>query len=92
MSPLTRRIFGFLKLLKENRVSQKSRVLKHLQNGHSINNLIATKEYGCVGSSLAYIIFSLRKDGHKIATETKTTANSTSYAEYTIIRDEESNY
>lgn len=70
-------------------MTQKDQILKHLQNGHKLNNLIATKEYGCVGSSLAFAIHSLRKEGHQIETERKRTARNKGYAEYSMPRPTE---
>lgn len=61
-------------------VTIKEKILRHLQSGHSINNLIAIKEYGTW--SLPYHIFALRRDGHKIRTRIRPTFNGQRFAEY----------
>lgn len=65
-------------------MSKREQILKYLKSGRPLNNLIATKEFGVVGSTLAYSIHKLREAGHNIHTERKQTFSGSSYAEYRL--------
>lgn len=54
-------------------MTQKERILKHLQDFGSITSWEAIKEYGC--TRLSAYIYLLRKDGYIIENENVTTKN-----------------
>lgn len=71
------------------KVSQKSKVLNHLQNHRCITSMEAFAKYGV--TRLSSIIFNLRKEDYLIKT-TKVTrrnqeGNSCTYAEYSLMTE-----
>lgn len=66
------------------RVSQKQRVLTHLQDHRKINPMGAIRDYGVY--RLAAVIYSLKNEGHLISTEMVNSTNrygdTTAYAVY----------
>lgn len=67
-------------------MTQKERILKHLQDFGSITSWEAIKEYGC--TRLSAYIYLLRKDGYIIENENVTTKNrygdAVTFAKYQI--------
>lgn len=67
-------------------MTQKERILKHLQDFGSITSWEAIKEYGC--TRLSAYIYLLRKDGYIIENESVTTKNrygdAVTFAKYQI--------
>ena len=67
-------------------MTQKERILKHLQDSGSITSWEAIKEYGC--TRLSAYIYLLRKDGYIIENENVTTKNrygdAVTFAKYQI--------
>lgn len=67
-------------------MTQKERILKHLQDFGSITSWEAIKEYGC--TRLSAYIYLLRKDGYIIENENITTKNrygdAVTFAKYQI--------
>lgn len=73
--------------MAENKPTQKSMVLEHLQQYGSIEPLTALREYGCY--RLGAIIFDLRADGVEITTtitqsKSKITGRPVRFAKYTL--------
>ena len=73
------------------KVSQKSEVLNYLQTHRCITSNIAIEKFGA--TRLSDIIFRLRKDGYLIKTTDITTknryGNSCTYAEYSLMKEED---
>ncbi len=65
---------------RETRKGQKSKILAHLESGKSITDDEARELYGC--KRLAARINDLRKEGHRITTETVTATNGNDCARY----------
>lgn len=67
-------------------MTQKERILKHLQDFGSITSWEAIKEYGC--TRLSAYIYLLRKDGYIIENKNVTTKNrygdAVTFAKYQI--------
>ena len=63
-------------------MSQKSRVLKHLETGAGITQYEAIIEYGVL--RLSSVIYELRKQGNKITTNMVTTGSGKRVAEYSL--------
>lgn len=68
---------------KGNKMSQKERILKHLQNGYPITPLDALNKFGCF--RLSAVIFDLRHEGYYIVTRNVTNINNKIYAEYKLV-------
>jgi hypothetical protein len=68
----------------EKEVMSKLKVLKFLQKGNGLNAVVAQKEFGCVGSTLAFYIWQLRQEGWQIQTKMKKSFMDQKYAEYTL--------
>jgi len=62
--------------------SQKSLILKMLQNGVKVNPMLALNSCGCF--RLAAVICDLRKDGFKVETNKIESHTGNKYAEYTL--------
>lgn len=73
------------------KVSQKSKVLNHLQNHRCITSMEAFSKYNA--TRLSAIIFNLREEGYLIKTTKITKKNSDgnvcNYAEYSLMTEEE---
>ena len=71
------------------RVSQKAKVLNHLQNHRCITSMEAFAKYGV--TRLSAIIFNLRKEDYLIKTTSVTRrnqeGNSCTYAEYSLMTE-----
>lgn len=71
------------------KVSQKAKVLNHLQNHRCITSMEAFAKYGA--TRLSAIIFDLREDGYLIKTTSVTRrnqeGNSCTYAEYSLMEE-----
>lgn len=71
------------------RVSQKTKVLNHLQNHRCITSMEAFAKYGV--TRLSAIIFNLRKEDYLIKTTSVTRrnqeGNSCTYAEYSLMTE-----
>ena len=71
--------------MKNLRETQKQKVLKFLQLGNKLTPVVAMREMGLIGSTLAYHIHTLRSEGWDIKTKYKTSSYSGSrYAEYSL--------
>ena len=67
------------------RVTQKSKIMSHLQSGQSITPIDALERYGCF--RLAAIIHTLKNDyGMDIKTELIKNKYGTKYGKYTMIK------
>lgn len=77
---------GFQSFQEKTTMTQKERILKHLQDFGSITSWEAIKEYGC--TRLSAYIYLLRKDGYIIENENVTTKNrygdAVTFAKYQI--------
>lgn len=62
--------------------SQKSMILKMLQDGVKVNPMLALNSCGCF--RLAAVICDLRKDGHKVKTNKIESHTGNKYAEYSL--------
>ena len=62
--------------------SQKEIVLNHLRNIGPLSQLECTKRY--LFTRLSAIVFDLRKDGHEIMMNRKSSKNGKSYGEYQL--------
>jgi hypothetical protein len=84
MITLTRFLARKTGAIKMAKVTQKQRVLKHLQDFKSINPMAALRDYGVY--RLAAVIWDLKKDGHVIHSDMVNSKNrygdSTQYAIY----------
>lgn len=71
------------------KVSQKAKVLNHLQNHRCITSMEAFAKYGA--TRLSAIIFDLKKEGYLIKTTSVTRrnqeGNSCTYAEYSLMTE-----
>jgi hypothetical protein len=72
------------KMAKRNSTLGRTHVLGFLKKGLKLNALVAQREFGCVGSTLAFFIFQLRQEGWDITTKMKTGHKGSRYAEYTL--------
>ena len=63
--------------------SQKTRILKHLEDGRSITPLDALNLFGCF--RLSAVIFDLKEEGHDIQTKMVTNQNGKKFASYTLL-------
>lgn len=68
----------------KDKVTQKERILNHLEVWGKINPLAALNEYGCF--RLAAVIFELKEAGHHIETVMKSNRGGQHYAEYKLHR------
>ena len=64
-------------------MTQKKKILDHLEAGRSISPLKALGLYGCY--RLASRINDLRKDGHNIETMIQTDGTGRNYAQYKLV-------
>ena len=75
------------------KVSQKAKVLNHLQNHRCITSMEAFAKYGA--TRLSAIVFDLRKEGYLIKTTKVTRKNSDgnvcNYAEYSLMKERDFN-
>lgn len=71
------------------KVSQKAKVLNHLQNHRCITSMEAFSKYGA--TRLSAIIFDLKKEGYLIkatsVTKRNKEGNSCTYAEYSLMTE-----
>jgi hypothetical protein len=67
-------------------LSQRIKVLKHLEKGHTITQRQAARWWACW--RLADVIFKLRNEGHKVRTETVRKAGGINYARYSLDKGE----
>lgn len=63
-------------------MSQKAKILKHLQGGHAITPLTALGVFRVY--RLSDVVFKLRNDGWDVTSEIKRDANGSTYAEYRL--------
>lgn len=74
-------------------MTQYEQVLKHLEEGKSINPYYATLRYGI--TRLGAVIFELRRDGYPIKTtmiyKKKKSGGTSHYAEYSLEREDNDN-
>ena len=61
-------------------MSQKEKILKHMQAEGSMTDAIARADYGI--HSLSSRVSELKRDGHRIESELRTTPGGTRYAAY----------
>jgi len=80
-----------LDILRSGRMSKRKSntgrndVLEFLKNGYKLNALVAHREFGMIGSTLAFTVFKLRERGWDIETEyKKAPLSGKKYAEYTL--------
>ena len=64
-------------------MTQKKKILTHLESGRSISPLTALGLYGCY--RLASRINDLRNDGHNIETMIQTDGTGRNYAQYKLV-------
>ena len=63
--------------------SQKTRILKHLEDGRSITPIDALNLFGCF--RLSDVIFKLKQEGHDIQTDMVENQNGKKFASYTLL-------
>ena len=74
-------------MAKRNSKLGRVEVLEFLKSGRKLNALVAQREFGCVGSTLAFFIYQLRQEGWDILTKIKKGHKGSRYAEYTLSPD-----
>lgn len=67
-------------------MSKKAHIRKALEQGRSLNSLVAMKEFSTM--RLAAYIYMLRAEGLNISTTEKTTFHGDRYAEYKLVQEE----
>jgi len=71
--------------------SQKTKILKHLEEGKPITPIDALDLYGCF--RLSDVIFKLKQEGHDIQTNMVENQNGKKFASYTLMsKDGEFNF
>ena len=63
--------------------SQKAKILKHLEDGHSITPMEALNSFGCF--RLSAVIFDLKQEGHDIKTKMVDNPNGKKFAQYSLL-------
>ncbi len=72
--------------MKQREISQRAAILARLKDGKKVSQLSALRDFGCM--RLAAIIHRLRRQGHKIVTDTRKQGGS-EYAVYRLQEDED---